>query len=84
MFLLVYGLVLNCNVFSFETDFHFKTLKKGLSFEPCKIGVNSSPNGKILDKSKLKAFPDNKLEVAEGMKILPYRIKPLWKKGENP
>ena len=41
----------------------------------CIPGVNSLPNDKFLDMSKLKGFADDKLNVAEKMKFV--------EKGEN-
>ena len=41
------------------------------------------PNGKISDWSKLKAFADNKINVAEMMISLPDKIENIVGKGEN-
>ena len=47
--------------------------------------INSLPNNKILDWSKLKAlnFADNKLNVAEKLKLTLGRVENIVGKGEN-
>ena len=45
--------------------------------------LNSLPNDKILDWSKLKAFADDKSNVTEKMKIVLGRIENIVGKGEN-
>ena len=45
--------------------------------------IKSLPNGKILDWSKLKAFADDKINVAEKMISLCDRVENIAQKGEN-
>ena len=45
--------------------------------------VNSLPNNKILNLSKLKAFADNKINVTEKLKLLLEMVENIMKKGEN-
>ena len=47
------------------------------------LTLNSLPDGKILDWSKLKAFSDDKINVADMMISLSDRIKNIVGKGEN-
>ena len=47
----------------------------------CKL--NSLPNGKIFDWSKLKAFTDDKIKVNEKLKFGLRRIENIVRKGEN-
>ena len=42
--------------------------------------LNSLPNDKILDWSKLQAFADNKINVNEKLKIVLGRVETLWEK----
>ena len=44
---------------------------------------NSLPNDIILDQSKLKAFADEKINVAEKLKIVLGRVENIVGKGEN-
>ena len=44
---------------------------------------NSFPNNKILDKSKLKAFTDDELNVAEVMISVFHKIENTVGKGES-
>ena len=45
--------------------------------------LNSLPNDKILDLSKLKAFADNKRNVTETLKFVSSRVENIVGKGEN-
>ena len=45
--------------------------------------VYSLPNDKILDWSKLKAFADDKLNLAEKFKFALGRVENIMGKGEN-
>ena len=45
--------------------------------------INPLPNNKIFDCSKLKAFPDDKLNLAEKLKFVFGRIENIMGKGEN-
>ena len=45
--------------------------------------VNSLPNDKILDWSKLKAFAHEKINVTEKMKFVLGRVENIVGKGEN-
>ena len=45
--------------------------------------VNSVPNNKLLDSSKLKAFADNKINVTEKLKFVSGRVENIVGKGEN-
>ena len=44
---------------------------------------NSLPNNKFLDWSKLKAFADDKLNLAEKLKFVLGRVENILEKGEN-
>ena len=44
---------------------------------------NSPLNNKVLDKSKLKAFADDKINVTEKLKFVLQRVKKHMGKGEN-
>ena len=59
--------------------------KKKSVFEPCsgKRRVTSLPNDKISDRSKLKAFADDKINVIEKMKFVFGRVENIVGKGEN-
>ena len=51
------------------------------SFIEC---LNSLPNDKFLDLSKLKAFATKNINVREKLKfVLPGRVKNIVAKGEN-
>ena len=45
--------------------------------------INSLQNDKILHKSKLSAFADDKIKVAEYLKFVFGRIQNIVGKGEN-
>ena len=45
--------------------------------------VNSLPNDKLLDLSKLKAHADNKIYVIEKLKFRLGRVENIMRKGEN-
>ena len=45
--------------------------------------VNSLPNNKFLDWSKLKAFADNKIKLAEKLQFDLGRVENIVGKGEN-
>ena len=45
--------------------------------------VNSLPNYKILDWSKLKAFADDKIKVTEKLKFVLERVENIVGRGEN-
>ena len=47
------------------------------------VSLNSLLNGKILDKSNLKAFADDKKKVTENLKFLFERVENIVGKGEN-
>ena len=47
------------------------------------INFNSFPNDKILDGTKLKAFADEKVNVAQMMISLCYRVENTVGKGES-
>ena len=47
------------------------------------ILVNSLPNDKFLDWSKLKACADNKINVSEKLKFVFDRVENIVGKGEN-
>ena len=48
-----------------------------------KLSINPLPNDKILDLTKLKAFADNKLNVAKIIIFLYDRAENTVGKGEN-
>ena len=48
-----------------------------------KSRFNSLPNDKILDQSKLKAFADNNINVAEKLKFILGTVENIVEKGEN-
>ena len=59
-------------------------IEQVLSFSFCKKGyVNSLPNNKILNVTKLKAFVDDKLTVARMMIFLFDKVENTVGKGEN-
>ena len=45
--------------------------------------INSLPNDKILDRSKLKAFADNKINMNEKLKFVLETVENVVGKGEN-
>ena len=45
--------------------------------------INSLPNDKFLDWSKLKGFADEKINVAEKLKFVLQRVENIVGKGEN-
>ena len=45
--------------------------------------INPLPNDKILNKSKLKAFADEKMKVAEKLKFVLGRVENIVGKGGN-
>ena len=47
------------------------------------IYINSLPNEKFLDWSKLKAFADDKIDVTEKFEFVVGRIENIFGKGEN-
>ena len=47
------------------------------------MAINSLPNDKISDRSKLKAFADNKVDVTEKLKFVLGRVENIVGKGEN-
>ena len=47
------------------------------------LSVNSLPNDKILDWSKLKAFADDLIRVMENLKFVLGRAESIVGKGEN-
>ena len=55
----------------------------GLKFWCLVKTVNTSPKGKILDWSKLKAFADNKINVKENLKFHLGRVENIEGKEEN-
>ena len=62
-------------------DHESDTLKIEL---PCWVGLlNSLPHNKILDRSKLKAFADDKLNATEKLKFVLGRVENIVGKGEN-
>ena len=44
---------------------------------------NSLPNDTFLDRSKLKVFADDKINVTEKLKIVLGRVENIVGKGEN-
>ena len=53
--------------------------------EPCSVkrGLNSLPNDKILELTKLKAFADDKFNVSKMMRSVSNREENIVGKGEN-
>ena len=45
--------------------------------------INSLPNDKILDWSKLKEFADDKLKLSQNLKFALGRVENIVGKGEN-
>ena len=45
--------------------------------------TNTLPNNKILGQSKLKAFADDKMNMAEKLKFVLGRVENIVGKGEN-
>ena len=61
---------------------------KNLSFgkklrKKCNFWFKLSPNGKILDLTKLKAFAGDKLNVTKNLKYLSDRVENIVGRGEN-
>ena len=54
-----------------------------LGMMPQGLCVSSSPNDKILDWSKLKAFADDQLNASRTPKFLLDRVENIVGKGEN-
>ena len=52
---------------------------------PCsvKIRLNSLPDDKILDWSKLKAFADDNFDITEMVQFFPDQVENIVGKGEN-
>ena len=44
---------------------------------------NSLPNDKILDRSKLKALADDKINVAQKLKFVSWMVEDILGKGET-
>ena len=68
------------SIFSFPT-----MLSKALFLRPLKLAacsINSLPNDKVLDLTKLKAFADNKINVTQMLKFSLGRVENV-EKGEN-
>ena len=49
----------------------------------CAVRINSLPNNKILDWSKLKAFADDKIKLTKKSKLVSGRVENIVGKGEN-
>ena len=45
--------------------------------------LNSTPNNKIVDLSKLKALVEDKINATQNLKIILERIEKIVGKGEN-
>ena len=45
--------------------------------------INSLPHDKIMDWSELKAFPENKINVIEKLKLVLERVENIVGNGEN-
>ena len=74
----VYRVVVQC-IHCWEVDFMLCTVKPVLE-TTC---ISPLSNGKILDWSKLKAFADDKINVAEMMISLSDMVENIVGKGEN-
>ena len=77
------------NIAHFE-QFHLfpQCFPKGLFFSVLKQvymeeRVNSSPYDRILDRSKLKAFADDMINVTERLKSVLKRVENIVRKAEN-
>ena len=53
------------------------------SFSKSELYFNSSPNEKILDWSKFKAFADDKIDVTQKLKFVLEMVENIVGKGEN-
>ena len=62
-------------------DFKKKLKLSGFSYSPRKF--NSLPNDRILDVTELKAFADDKINVAQMMISAFERVENILGKGEN-
>ena len=51
--------------------------------QECRKKVNSLPNDKILDGSKLKAFADGKIKILKRVIFVIDRVENIVGKGEN-
>ena len=72
----------------FLKDSFFRVVKKSglcdkVSLTSTFSLVNSLPNNKILDWSKLKALADYKIKVTENFKIILGKVESIVRKGEN-
>ena len=47
------------------------------------LGFNQLPHDKISHRSTLKAFPDDKLNVNQNIKVVFHRIENIVRKEEN-
>ena len=47
------------------------------------IKINSSPNNKILDQSKIQALADSKINMNKKLKFVFGRVENIVAKGEN-
>ena len=47
------------------------------------VGCNSLPNDKILDRSKYKAFADDKIDVTKKFEFVLEMVENIMGKGEN-
>ena len=61
----------------------FKQCFQKAFFTTCDYADNSLTNDKILNQSKLKAFANDKINVAEKLKFVSGRVENIVGKGEN-
>ena len=66
-----------------QADDNVLALLKLGAFGDGKLTINSLPNDKILDWSKLKALADDKINVTEKLKFVLRRVENIVGKGEN-
>ena len=67
----------------FLKGLYFRVIESRVNFSTFSACSNSLPNDKILDWSKLKAFADDKIKLAEKLKFVLGRAKNTEGKGEN-
>ena len=60
----------------------FFLLVTGLHGYPLLQEINSLPNDKILDQTKLKACADDKINVTQKLQFVIESVKTSWEKGK--
>ena len=66
-----------------QGDLHLHSLQRKFMIVKDRVRVDSLPNNKIIDCSKLRAFADGKIYVTEKLKFVIGRVENIVGKGEN-